>query len=165
MPGHRRCAAAHRAGFDRELAALAGMRERVDFQPMIDQGVPATDLLLLAETVARGRWAYANGRYGEAARHYRGAAAIETKIPYMEPPYWYYPVHQSLGAALLKAGKPGEAADAFNAALARSPKNGWALHGLAAASGRRGAPNRRGGAGGTEARLDRRSRWLKMERL
>ena len=51
----------------------------------------------------------------------------------MEPPYWYYPVHQSLGAALLKQGKHREAADAFTTALARSPNNGWALYGLAAA--------------------------------
>lgn len=156
----------NRAGFNRELAALAGMRERVNFQPMIDQGVPATDLLLLAEAVARGRWAHANGRYGEAARHYRDAAAIETRIPYMEPPYWYYPVQQSLGAALLKAGKPGEAADAFNAALARSPNNGWALHGLAAAERAQG---RTEFAAAAQAALKRAwigdPRWLKMERL
>lgn len=156
----------NRAGFDRELAALAGMRARVDFQPMIDQGVPATDLLLLAETVARGRWAFANGRYDDAAGHYRDAAAIETRIPYMEPPYWYYPVQQSLGAALLKAGKPSEAADAFNAALARSPNNGWALHGLAEAERAQGRDDF---AAAARAALKRAwigdPKWLRIERL
>lgn len=156
----------NRAGFDREIAALAGMRERVDFKPMIDQGVPATDLLLLAETVARGRWAYANGRFGEAVRHYGQAAEIETRIPYMEPPYWYYPVQQSLGAALLRVGKPGEAADAFTAALARTPNNGWALYGLAAAERAQG---RTAFANAAQAALKRTwlgdPRWLKMERL
>jgi tetratricopeptide (TPR) repeat protein len=156
----------NRPGFDREIDALAAMRQHGDFKAMIDQGVPATDLLLLAETVARGRWAYANRRYGKAVRHYRDAAAIETRIPYMEPPYWYYPVQQSLGAALLKAGRPGEAADAFTAALARAPNNGWALFGLAAAERAQGRPVF---ATAAEAALKRAwlgdPRWLKMERL
>ena len=84
----------------------------------------------------------------------------------MEPPYWYYPVQQSLGAALLKAGRPGEAAEAFNAALARSPNNGWALHGLAAAERAQG---RREFAAAAQAALKRAwigdPKWLKMERL
>jgi Tfp pilus assembly protein PilF len=48
----------------------------------------------------------------------------------MEPPYWYYPVRQSLGAALLAAGKPAEAEQAFAHSLAQFPNNGWALYGL-----------------------------------
>jgi len=48
----------------------------------------------------------------------------------MEPPYWYYPVHQSIGAALMAQGKPAEAAAAFRDALKRSPNNGWAAAGL-----------------------------------
>jgi hypothetical protein len=60
-------------------------------------------------------------------------AAIEATIPYQEPPYWYYPVGQSLGAALLAAGKPDDAREAFRAALLRGPGNAWALWGLARA--------------------------------
>ena len=48
----------------------------------------------------------------------------------MEPPFWYYPVHQSLGAALMAQGKPQEAEKAFREALQRSPNNGWAAAGL-----------------------------------
>jgi tetratricopeptide (TPR) repeat protein len=90
------------------------------------------ELLQLAETVARARWAYSGRNYSESARLYREAISIEDKISYMEPPWWYYPVHQSLGAALYRAGKYAEAQEAFTAALARSPNNGWALYGLAA---------------------------------
>ena len=50
----------------------------------------------------------------------------------MEPPYWYYPVRQSLGAALYRSGRYEEARAAFTAALAQSPNSGWALFGLAA---------------------------------
>ncbi|QUT07991.1 tetratricopeptide repeat protein [Sphingobium phenoxybenzoativorans] len=119
--------------FDAELSALAKLRASDAFADMIAQGVPAPDLLSLAEAVARGRFAFAQGRYGEAAGHYRAAIVLEGKIPYQEPPYWYYPVSQSLGAALLRDGKPQEAAQAFRTALAQTPANGWAVYGLAEA--------------------------------
>ena len=48
----------------------------------------------------------------------------------MEPPYWYYPVRQSLGAAQLRAGRLDAAEQTFRASLARTPGNGWALRGL-----------------------------------
>lgn len=120
-----------RAGFDREVSGLVKMRQSDAFADMIAQGVPAPDLLLLAESVARGRFAFAQGQYANAARHYRAAIALEVKVPYQEPPYWYYPVSQSLGAALLRDGKPEEASQAFRIALQQSPKNGWAVFGLA----------------------------------
>ena len=43
---------------------------------------------------------------------------------------WYYPVRQSLGAALLEAGKAAEAEQAFTRSLKQFPHNGWALYGL-----------------------------------
>lgn len=156
----------NRVGFDQELGQLRALRQTAGFKPMIDQGVPATDLLQLAETVARGRWAFASRNYGEAARLYREAIQIEDKIPYMEPPYWYYPVHQSLGAALYRAGRYAEARDAFIAALARSPNNGWALHGLAVAER---ALGRGAQAAAAQAALQRawigQRQWLRLERL
>jgi tetratricopeptide (TPR) repeat protein len=127
------------AGFDREVAAFAKLKRSADFKLMTDQGVPVPDLLQLAETVAKARWAYANGKNAEAINLYREAMTTESKISYMEPPWWYFPVGQSLGAALYKAGKYDEARDAFTAALTQYPNNGWALYGLAAtekASGR-----------------------------
>src|SRR5690606_36146056 len=71
------------------------------------------------------------GRFEDAVAHYREAAAIEAGIPYMEPAYWPYPINQSLGAALIRAGRPAEASAAFRAALVQAPNNGWALYGLA----------------------------------
>jgi tetratricopeptide (TPR) repeat protein len=122
----------NRIGFELELARLRAVRNSNDLQSMIDQGVPAGDLLRLAETIAQARWASANGRLDEAVRQYREAVAIEQNIPYMEPPYWYFPVHQSLGAALYRARQYSAAREAFETALSQSPNNGWALFGLAA---------------------------------
>lgn len=119
------------ATFHRTLAELRAMAETGQFEDMIAQGVPATDLIALAAATAEGRLAYAEGRFEDAVRRYREAVAIEAGIPYTEPAYWPYPVSQSLGAALIRAGRPAEAARAFRAALAQAPNNGWALYGLA----------------------------------
>jgi len=127
------------AAFNREMAAMDTLRQSPTIADLVSQGVPVPDLIALAQAVARGRLAFAKHRYGEAAELYRAAIAIESKIPYQEPPYWYYPVSQSLGAALLRAGKPEEASQAFRAALTRWPSNGWALYGLEQSEKARGA--------------------------
>ena len=152
--------------FDRELAALNALKASDAFADMIAQGVPAPDLLSLAEAVARGRLATARGRHLEAADHYRRAADIEADLPYQEPPYWYYPVNQSLGAALYQAGRPAEAAVAFRYALAQTPANGWALYGLARSEAAQGHADE---AATAEAALRAAwlgdGRWLRMDRL
>ena len=156
----------NRAGFEQELTKLRAIRNSDALEPMIAQGVPAGDLLNLAETVARARWAAANGRLPEAVRLYGDAAAIEQKIPYMEPPFWYYPVHQSLGAALYRAKRYGEAKEAFETALSRSPNNGWVLYGLAASEL---ALGRKAEAAAANSALKRAwsgdPDWLRMDRL
>lgn len=120
-----------RAGFGSEIDALTKLRASDAFAGMIGQGVPAPELLSLAQAAARGRLAYAQGDFETAAKHYREAIAIERGIPYQEPPYWYYPVNQSLGAALYRTGRYAEASQAFRTALVQTPRNGWALYGLA----------------------------------
>lgn len=126
------------AATNREIAEIRKLRETVDFAPMVAAGVPAPDLLLLAEEVAQGRIAYSQKRYQDAVAHYTTATEIESRIPYMEPPYWYYPVRQSLGAAQLAMGDAAAARQSFLSALVKSPNNGWALYGLAEAQRRLG---------------------------
>ncbi|MEI6642506.1 MAG: hypothetical protein WCL10_10745 [Novosphingobium sp.] len=118
---------------DAELAAMDRLTADPGIKVLEGQGTPGTDLIHLAQHVMRGRLAFARGDYAAAAEAYRKAQAIEGTIPYQEPPYWYYPVGQSLGAALLAAGKAAEARDAFHQALLVAPGNGWALWGLAKA--------------------------------
>ena len=67
------------------------------------------------------------------SRTFAAALKIEDAGLYFEPPKWYYPIRQSLGAALLKAGKPAEAEAVYREDLKRFPENGWSLFGLAAA--------------------------------
>ena len=82
---------------------------------------------LIAEIAAR------SGKHDEAIAHFREALKIEDAGLYFEPPKWYYPIRQSLGAALLKAGRSAEAEAVYREDLKRFPENGWSLFGLAAA--------------------------------
>jgi tetratricopeptide (TPR) repeat protein len=90
----------------------------------------AKALLEVAGQVLVGEIARRAGRHDEAITHLRAAAVLEDGLTFDEPPTWYYPVRQSLGAALLAAGRAGEAEAVYRADLGRFPDNGWSLKGL-----------------------------------
>lgn len=113
-----------------EAAQIAALHQNGDFSLLLAWAVPAPDILQLARHVLEGRIAQAGGDLEGAVREFQVAVQIQDAIPYTEPPYWYYPVRQSLGAALLMAGRADEAAKVFEAALLDAPNNGWALFGL-----------------------------------
>jgi len=71
-----------------------------------------------------------NAAYAKAIDHWRQAVAIQDKMNYDEPPEWYYPVRESLGATLWMAGKPAEAETVFREDLQRNPHNPRSLFGL-----------------------------------
>jgi tetratricopeptide (TPR) repeat protein len=113
-----------------EVDAIAKLEQANDFADLIAGGVPARDVLKLAQQVVRARIAQANQDSAGAIQHFEAAVALEDALAYSEPPYWYYPTRQSLGAALLLADRLDEAEDVLRASLARAPNNGWALFGL-----------------------------------
>jgi tetratricopeptide (TPR) repeat protein len=112
-----------------EAEAIARLKAS-DFSALTAGGIPAPDVLDLARTVVEGRIALAEGQLPAARTAFEQAVAIQDKLAYSEPPYWYYPVGQSLGAVLLRLGELNAAEDAFRASLVRAPNNGWALFGL-----------------------------------
>lgn len=114
----------------REIDALTAIERTTDFKPFTDWNVPAKDIVRTARYVATGRLADATRDVPLALASYREAVAAQDSLPYMEPPYWYYPTRQSLGVALLRSGRVDEAETVFRSALARTPSNGWALRGL-----------------------------------
>jgi len=65
-----------------------------------------------------------------AVPHWERAVAMQDALVYDEPPAWYYPVRESLGAALLRAGRAADAEAAFREGIARVPRNGRMLFGL-----------------------------------
>jgi tetratricopeptide (TPR) repeat protein len=121
-----------------EIAAMRNLAGRADIAALSEAGVPGPDVLAIGERVVEARIAQSAGDQARAAALFTEAAATQDRLPYMEPPFWYYPVQQSLGGALLAQGKADEAEAAFRAALQRSPNNGWAAAGLLRATETRG---------------------------
>ena len=66
----------------------------------------------------------------DAVRYWTAAVAAADRIPYDEPPVWFYPVRESLGAALLKGGKAADAEKVFREDLVKNPRNPRSLFGL-----------------------------------
>jgi len=120
-----------------EIAQLEKLEQR-DFKEFADWGIPAKEIVQTARLVATGRLADALGDLDGAAKAYEDAIFIEDSLSYMEPPYWYYPVRQSLGSVRLRQGRFDEAEKAFRESLARVRNNGWALAGLAETYKRQG---------------------------
>jgi tetratricopeptide (TPR) repeat protein len=153
-------------GFDAELKAMDALAKSPALASMVEAGFPAPDLVSLASLVARGKRAQHAGKFGDAIKLFDEAEAIEATIPYNEPPYWYYPVAQSRGAALYQAGRFAEARDAFMKALVRAPNDGWALWGLAQTQRKIG---NRAEALAAERAFERtwmgERGWLRMDRL
>ncbi|MEN3364103.1 MAG: hypothetical protein V7606_1377 [Burkholderiales bacterium] len=126
----------------REAGAIDRLRQSGDFSGLTEALVPAQDALQIAGHVVEARIAQAKGDPAGAATQFEKAAALEEQLAYMEPPYWYYPVRQSLGAALLQKGDLDGAEQAFRSSLVRTPNNGWALYGLSEVYRKRGDTKR-----------------------
>ncbi len=90
----------------------------------------AVNLLRIASLVVAGELAAKRGRTGEAVQALQEAVRLQDSLHYTEPPSWYYPVRQSLGAVLLATDRPAEAEAVYREDLRRNPENGWSLHGL-----------------------------------
>lgn len=58
------------------------------------------------------------------------ASALQSGMPYHEPPDWYFPVDEALGDAYLHWADFSEAVEMYQQALHKLPKNPWALFGL-----------------------------------
>jgi tetratricopeptide (TPR) repeat protein len=120
-----------------EAQAIARIGANADFSTLTVSGIPAPDILRLARLVVLGRIAQAKGDLKAARVEFERAVAVQDKLSYMEPPHWYYPVRQSLGAVRLLSGDLQGAEDAFRASLREAPNNGWSLYGLAEVYSRR----------------------------
>jgi tetratricopeptide (TPR) repeat protein len=119
-------------------AAAAGDLERVRAiaasYPVSDNGTA----LQIAVKALEGEIALRAKRPKDAIVHFRAAARLEDGLTYTEPPTWYYPMRQSLGAALLADRQFAEAERVYREDLERFPRNGWSLFGLTEALERQG---------------------------
>ena len=124
--------------YARTLALLAhhdragAVKERVAFERAAGK-IPADaswgqnkarDVMTLAREILAARFGE------EAIAHWQNAVEIQDGLTYDEPPAWYYPVRESLGAELVRVGRAAEGEAVLREGLRRSPRNGYMLFGL-----------------------------------
>ncbi len=91
----------------------------------------AATLLSIGEAHLEGEWLAARRDFTGSIAALERAVSMQDSLVYMEPPPWYFPVRQALGAVLLEAGKAERAEAVYRKDLEQYPKNGWSLKGLA----------------------------------
>jgi len=107
--------------------------------------------LKIAAAILGSRVAEGRGEIPESMELMRTAVKLQDEAPYGEPPPWFYPVRESLGALLLRHGSATEAAAVFTENLRLSPNDPRALVGLAAALS---AAGRKADATAAQARFE-----------
>jgi tetratricopeptide (TPR) repeat protein len=87
-------------------------------------------LLQIAKLVLAGEIQAGQKHWDEAITNLEDAVSKEDELLYDEPPDWFFPVRQVLGAVLLEAGQPDQAEKIYQQDLEKFPENGWSLLGL-----------------------------------
>lgn len=114
-----------------ELIQLKNIAGNPALEKITIWGINTTSSLLnIAVETLTGEIAEAKGSYGQAIDSLKKAVSMEDQLNYDEPPPWYAPVRQTLGAVYLKAGRYVEAEKVYREDLKEFPNNGWSLFGL-----------------------------------
>ena len=120
-----------------EVAAAGSAQQRfLDAVAKIPPETPvgvlntAGQMFAVARPLLAGRIAAAGGDLAGAIDQYKTAVVAEDALTYDEPPTWYYPVRETLGAALLARGDAAGAETVFRQDLAYNPRNGRSLFGV-----------------------------------
>jgi tetratricopeptide (TPR) repeat protein len=109
---------------------FGSLRKAVPPQSQFIINNKSSDILALAAAILDAQFAWARGEKEKSLEEWRRAVKLESKIQYDEPPAWFYPVRQSLAAALLRSGRPKEAESVFRTAIEKQPRDGRLLFGL-----------------------------------
>jgi len=90
----------------------------------------AKDILRIARDVLGAKIALAKQDNSGAITLLRSAVSVQDTLKYSEPEDWFFPVRESLGAALLMNGDITGAEKVFREDLDRHPRNPRSLFGL-----------------------------------
>jgi len=123
-------AAGKLADAEKERQAFAAARKQVPDDLKYGDRNSAQSVLAIADLLLKARIASAGQDPQAAIAALEQAIKAEDALNYIEPPDWYIPVRETLGALLLAEGKPAEAEKVYRADLALRPRNGRALFGL-----------------------------------
>lgn len=116
-----------------EQKRLDEIAAQPDMEEMLVAGGTATarSILEIASAHLSGEYAADRGDVDAAVATLKDAVDRENALVYMEPPPWYLPMRQALGAVLLQHDRAADAEQVFRKDLEYNPKNGWSLTGLA----------------------------------
>jgi tetratricopeptide (TPR) repeat protein len=112
-----------------ERAALASAAKQISGDTAFGLN-SANGVLRVAEHTLESRIAWAKSDRARSIESWRSAVAAWDALNYNEPPDWYYPVRESLGAALLLNGDAAGAEKVFREDLKENPRNARSLFGL-----------------------------------
>ena len=116
---------------EKEIISLESFRGNETIDNLLIWGFNSAGILVnIAIETSRGELAAKKKNYSEAIAHLEKAVDYEYSLQYDEPPTWFYPCRQNLGAVLIEAGKFEEAEKIYRENLADIPDNGWGLFGL-----------------------------------
>jgi len=102
-------------------------------------GINSAGLLIkIAYEISKGELEAKLKNYESAVAHLQKAVELEDQLRYDEPPTWFYPCRQNLGAVLIEAGRYEEAEVVYEENLREIPNNGWGLFGLQEALSKQG---------------------------
>jgi tetratricopeptide (TPR) repeat protein len=90
----------------------------------------AKDVLKIARDVLGAKIALAKKDSAGAIEKLQSAVAVQDSLKYNEPEDWFFPVRESLGAALLMNGDAPAAEKVFREDIDRHPRNPRSLYGL-----------------------------------
>jgi tetratricopeptide (TPR) repeat protein len=116
-----------------ELAALRAAAPAMATIIFNSSGLPLNSEVIpqMMSEVVEARLASAQHQTDAAIEHLQKAVSLEDTLDYDEPPDWLAPTRESLGAALLIAGKAAQAEAVFREDLKRNARNPRSLFGLA----------------------------------
>lgn len=116
---------------EKEIAELEVFSSNKEIEELSIWGINSAGLLIkIAYQVSKGELEAKNKNYDSAIAHLKKAVELEDQLRYDEPPTWFYPCRQNLGAVLIEAGRYKEAQIVYEENLREIPNNGWGLFGL-----------------------------------
>ncbi|MGE0829787.1 MAG: hypothetical protein AB7O04_10605 [Hyphomonadaceae bacterium] len=121
-----------------EAQALQTLIDTGDFSQLVDGRVPAQDILKVYRLTLLAKANMSERNFAQAIAEMEEAITLSQTLAYMEPPYIYYPLRRTLGAAYLMNGQPARAEMEFLQTLIESPNDAYAYWGLAEARRLRG---------------------------
>ncbi|HEY0380843.1 MAG TPA: hypothetical protein VGC72_01350 [Candidatus Elarobacter sp.] len=114
-----------------ELAAVRAANTTLKVPAAPGSYNSSADIFHLASDVLAAKIAGAQNHRAAQIALLRDAVAVQDRLLYIEPPDWYAPIRESLGATLFAGGDYAAGANVFRDDLRHNPRNPRSLFGLA----------------------------------